>query len=168
MTDPPRGFISVYTHHLENGLRFPLDPFVAEVLVSYNISLAQLTPKSMRHIIGFRWACDFINFSCSVVVFRDLHEWVKNHASAGVTGYGWWSIVNRKAKKKSDPSYTTAHPYVISDHNWKGEWLLVRVPMDPKYPNFYRPPKWFVNPDPDVVGVSAPNRNSDNYQHLLL
>lgn len=55
VTHPPRGFVSVYTRHLEYRLRFPLDPFVADVLVGYNITLDQLNPKSMRYIIGFRW-----------------------------------------------------------------------------------------------------------------
>ncbi|XP_056698522.1 uncharacterized protein [Spinacia oleracea] len=166
VTHPPRGFISVYTHHLENGLRFPLDPFVSEVLVSYNISLAQLTPKSMRHIIGFRWVCDFVNFPCSVAIFRDLHDLVLNHASKG-DGYGWWTIVNKKSRKRGDPNYITAYPYLSSDHNWKTEWLLVRVPTDPKHPNFYRPPKWFVAPDPDMRGVAAPDRNHRHYVDLL-
>ncbi|XP_056693120.1 uncharacterized protein [Spinacia oleracea] len=166
VTHPPRGFISVYTHHLENGLRFPLDPFISELLVSYNISLAQLTPKSMRHIIGFRWVCDFINFPCSVAVFRDLHDLSFNHASKG-DGYGWWTIINKRSRRKGEPNYITAYPYLSSDHNWKTEWLFVRVPTDPKHPHFYRPPKWFVTPDPDMRSVAAPDRNHHHYVDLL-
>ncbi|XP_021862089.1 uncharacterized protein [Spinacia oleracea] len=166
VTHSPKGFISVYTHHLENGLRFPLDPFISELLVSYNISLAQLTPKSMRHIIGFRWVCDFVNFPCPVAIFKDLHDLSFNHASKG-DGYGWWTIVNKKSRRKGEPNYITAYPYLSSDHNWKTEWLLVRVPTDPKHPNFYRPPKWFVKPDPDMSGVGSPDRNHQHYVDLL-
>lgn len=27
-----------------------------------------------------------------------------------------------------------AHPYLSSDKEWKGKWLLVRVPLDPRHP----------------------------------
>lgn len=40
VTRSPLGFIAFYTHHLDYGLRFPLDPFVTRVLQEYNISLA--------------------------------------------------------------------------------------------------------------------------------
>lgn len=71
---PPREHITVYAHNFEYGLRFSLDEFVYDVLIGYNISLVQLTPKSMHHIIGFHWVFDFLNFPLDVAIFTDLHE----------------------------------------------------------------------------------------------
>lgn len=50
---PPQGEIVVYQHMLEFGLSFPLDPFIIRLLSAYNICLAQLCAKSIRHVINY-------------------------------------------------------------------------------------------------------------------
>lgn len=115
VTWPPPGFIVVYTTHFDYGIRFSLDSLLSRVVMEYNISLAQLTPKSMRHIIVFRWVCEYLSFPTSLRIFRELRELQRNTN----VGLGWWNIVNKKAKK-GEPSYLIAYPYLSSVHEWKG------------------------------------------------
>lgn len=37
---PPPGYVGVYTRQLQYGIRFPLDPFVRDILIKYRISCA--------------------------------------------------------------------------------------------------------------------------------
>lgn len=55
----------------------------------------------------------------------------------------------------------------FSDKDLKGKWLNFRAPVDPKHPNFYRPPKWHVEVDPDMSGVGASDRGNTDYSNLL-
>lgn len=52
INNPPLGRLGVYEEACEAGLRFPLLPFIVELLGSYKIPLYILTPNSIRHIVG--------------------------------------------------------------------------------------------------------------------
>ncbi|XP_056690381.1 uncharacterized protein [Spinacia oleracea] len=160
-TRPPPGFIAVYLHHFDYGLRFPLDPFIARLLNEYNISLAQLTSKSMRHIIRYRWMCDYLSYPPSIEVFQEMHELVRNSNDA----HGWWTITNKRSRK-GKRNYLNVFPYVSSVHEWKTHLLLVRVPVDPKHSYYYSPPKWFVRVDPTMSRVGSVD--PENTDHVVL
>lgn len=44
---PTPGAIAVYELYLKNGLRFPLHPFIPELLRAYKIALCQLMPNAL-------------------------------------------------------------------------------------------------------------------------
>lgn len=41
----PEGCVAVYKDSMETGLRFPLHPFVVEVLNAYNITVSEVYPN---------------------------------------------------------------------------------------------------------------------------
>ena len=53
--EPYTGFekLVVYKDQIEDGLRFPLDPFVKSLLNRYNIAPGQLHPNSYRILTGY-------------------------------------------------------------------------------------------------------------------
>ena len=53
VVDCPAGHVAVYAHHLEFGLRFPLDLVLVKILQAFNVCLAQLTPLAVRNIIAY-------------------------------------------------------------------------------------------------------------------
>ena len=118
---PPPGYIGVYTRQLQSGLRFPLHPFVTQVLNGYNISLCQLTPVSTRRVMTFLWVALFYGFDPSIHVFRQLHKLVENKQSNEHHGPGWWRIESRKG-------ILTTWPNDTSDKDWRGQWIWVRAP----------------------------------------
>ena len=124
--------------------------------------MAQLTPKSMRHIISFRWTCDFLGYPPSIEVFKEMHELARNQNAE----HGWWAISNKRLRK-GESQHITAFPYVSSVHNWKKQWLLVQVPVDPKHPHYYSPPKWFVRVDPEMSRVGPVDLGNPDHVALL-
>ncbi|GKV41019.1 hypothetical protein SLEP1_g48600 [Rubroshorea leprosula] len=52
------GWIPVYVDHFDAGLRFPLPGLVFDLLAEYELALTQLTPNSIRFIIGFMLLCE--------------------------------------------------------------------------------------------------------------
>ncbi|GKV05344.1 hypothetical protein SLEP1_g17369 [Rubroshorea leprosula] len=47
------GWVPVYVDHFEADLRFPLPGLIFDVLAEYELALSQLTPNSIKFIIGF-------------------------------------------------------------------------------------------------------------------
>lgn len=45
---PPRGYIMVYREQLRAGHRFPLYPLIQDILMYWNVALAQLSPNFIR------------------------------------------------------------------------------------------------------------------------
>ncbi|GKV50361.1 hypothetical protein SLEP1_g57068 [Rubroshorea leprosula] len=68
------GWIPVYVDHFEAGLRFPLPGLVFDLLADYELALTQLTPNSIRFIIGFMLLCARLEVPAKVIVFRSLFQ----------------------------------------------------------------------------------------------
>ena len=51
--DAPPGSVTIYQHFMYAGLRFPLFPFIPDLLDYYKIHISQLVPNVVRKIIGF-------------------------------------------------------------------------------------------------------------------
>ncbi|GKV28929.1 hypothetical protein SLEP1_g37915 [Rubroshorea leprosula] len=65
------GWIPVYVDHFDAGLRFPLPGLVYDLLADYELVLTQLTPNSIRFIIGFMLLCERLEVSAKAIVFRN-------------------------------------------------------------------------------------------------
>ena len=140
---PPEGYTAIYVRMFEFGLRLPLDDFVTAVLIAYNISLAQLTPMSIKRLMSFLWTCIFMGLRPTLEAFNGVF---KLAAITVADSKGWWSIQDRQGK-------LSAFPYVSSDKEWKGSWLWVRVPTKPNHPHLFGAPLKFTKPDPGMTAV---------------
>ncbi|OMO62056.1 Transposase (putative), gypsy type [Corchorus capsularis] len=60
----------VYRDSLVAGLRFPLHPFILELLNHYRLALHQLVPGSWRSIVGFITLCRALSHPALLNVFR--------------------------------------------------------------------------------------------------
>ncbi|GKV39831.1 hypothetical protein SLEP1_g47546 [Rubroshorea leprosula] len=67
-------WIPVYADHFDAGLRFPLPGLVFDLLANYELALTQLTPNSIRFIIGFMLLCERLEVSAKAIVFRSLFQ----------------------------------------------------------------------------------------------
>ncbi|GKV36258.1 hypothetical protein SLEP1_g44407 [Rubroshorea leprosula] len=68
------GWIPVYADHFDAGLRFPLPGLVFDLLADYELALTQLTPNSIRFIVGFMLLCARLEVPAKAIVFRSLFQ----------------------------------------------------------------------------------------------
>ncbi|GKU90838.1 hypothetical protein SLEP1_g4782 [Rubroshorea leprosula] len=68
------GWIPVYADHFDAGLRFPLPGFVFDLLAEYELALTQLTPNSIRFVMGFMLLCARLGVPAKAIVFRSLFQ----------------------------------------------------------------------------------------------
>ncbi|GKV49779.1 hypothetical protein SLEP1_g56511 [Rubroshorea leprosula] len=73
-TVSPTGWIPVYVDHFDAGLRFPLPGLVFDLLAEYELVLTQLTPNSIRFIMGFMLLCARLEVPAKAIVFRSLFQ----------------------------------------------------------------------------------------------
>ncbi|GKV47312.1 hypothetical protein SLEP1_g54224 [Rubroshorea leprosula] len=73
-TVSPTGWIPVYADHFDAGLRFPLPGLIFDLLAEYELALTQLTPNSIRFIIGFMLLCARLEVPAKAIVFRSLFQ----------------------------------------------------------------------------------------------
>lgn len=59
VTSGPAGYLAVY-ENLRASLRFPLLPFICNVLHRYNVVPAQLDPNSFQILVSFVILCHFL------------------------------------------------------------------------------------------------------------
>ncbi|CAO2822625.1 unnamed protein product [Amaranthus hypochondriacus] len=118
---PPPGYVGVYTRQVQFGLRFPLHPFVTQLLNGYIISLCQLTAASIRRVMTFLWVALFYAFDPNSHVFRKLHNLLLGNQSDNRHGLGWWRIEAQKW-------FLASWPNDSSDEDWRGQWIWVRAP----------------------------------------
>ncbi|GKV49003.1 hypothetical protein SLEP1_g55777 [Rubroshorea leprosula] len=66
------GWIPVYVDHFDAGLRFPLSGLIYDILSEYELALTQLTPNSIKFIVGFMLLCARLQIPAKAIVFRSL------------------------------------------------------------------------------------------------
>ncbi|GKU88073.1 hypothetical protein SLEP1_g2379 [Rubroshorea leprosula] len=66
------GWIPVYVDHFDTGLRFPLPWLIFNILAEYELALTQLTPNSIKLIVGFMLLCARLEILAKAIVFRSL------------------------------------------------------------------------------------------------
>ncbi|GLT99509.1 hypothetical protein SLE2022_169460 [Rubroshorea leprosula] len=81
------GWIPVYVDHFDAGLRFPLPGLVFDLLAEYELALTQLTPNSIRFIIGFMLLCERLEVPAKAIVFRSLFQCRLGPNSQGARWY---------------------------------------------------------------------------------
>ncbi|GKU87085.1 hypothetical protein SLEP1_g1536 [Rubroshorea leprosula] len=68
------GWTLVYADHFDAGLWFPLPGLIFDLLADYELALTQLTPNSIRFIIGFMLLCARLEVPAKAIVFRSLFQ----------------------------------------------------------------------------------------------
>ncbi|GKU88639.1 hypothetical protein SLEP1_g2876 [Rubroshorea leprosula] len=68
------GWIPVYVDHFDAGLRFPLPGLVFDLLAEYELALTQITPNSIRFIMGFMLLCARLEMPAKAIVFSGKME----------------------------------------------------------------------------------------------
>lgn len=92
--DCPAGHVALYAHHLEFGVRFPLDIVLAKIFQAFNVCLAQLIPLAVRNIVAYVWVCRYLGFPKTLNLFQRLH-WLRKN---GYAEKGWSSLMTVKDK----------------------------------------------------------------------
>ena len=88
---PPTGCLGVYEEALKASFRFPLHPFVVQLLNIYLISPFQITPNSWRFVIGFLSLCFLRNVQPIVNMFRACYPFKSLSKDES-----WWYFTLRK------------------------------------------------------------------------
>lgn len=120
-------YITVYQHHLEFGIHFPLHPFIHSILYEYNIFFYQFTPQSLRGIIWLVWYCEFFGFPLTLNVFRSCFG-----LRIPISSSGWCTFYNVNGTYCSIPKSNDLK-------DWKGTYYFVRVPTSIRHPH-----QWFA------------------------
>ncbi|GKV37977.1 hypothetical protein SLEP1_g45936 [Rubroshorea leprosula] len=87
------GWVPVYVDHFDAGLHFPLPGIIFDVLAKYELALSQLTPNSIKFIIGFMLLCERLGMLAKVAVFRSLFLC---RLCPSTSGTRWYYISGRK------------------------------------------------------------------------
>ncbi|GKU97610.1 hypothetical protein SLEP1_g10737 [Rubroshorea leprosula] len=87
------GWILVYVDHFDAGLRFPLPGLIFDLLADYELALTQLTPNSIRFIIGFMLLCARLEVPAKAIVFKSLF---KGRLCPNSRGAKWYYLSGRE------------------------------------------------------------------------
>ncbi|GKV19152.1 hypothetical protein SLEP1_g29445 [Rubroshorea leprosula] len=110
------GWVPVYVDHFEAGLRFPLPGLIFDVLAEYELALSQLTPNSIKFIIGFMLLCERLGMPTKAVVFRSLFLC---RLCPSTSGTRWYYISGREKMM----IFTNIRNKVA---RWKRQFVFVR------------------------------------------
>ncbi|XP_057247101.1 uncharacterized protein LOC104885076 [Beta vulgaris subsp. vulgaris] len=114
----PPGHFAVYRLALDAGLRFPLHPFISQLLQYYGIGHNQLAPNSWQNILTFLAVCNLKGKDPSLAAFTHIHYVAK--VPRTIEG-SWLSVCNRQG-------FLTSWDKTSKMHSWKGEFLFVQAP----------------------------------------
>lgn len=73
-SQPIDSWVPIYAEYFKVGLRFPILPFILEVLEYHNIVLNQLTPNSMRVLISFITKSRFVRVEPTIRLFHNFYQ----------------------------------------------------------------------------------------------
>ncbi|XP_057251779.1 uncharacterized protein LOC130591855 [Beta vulgaris subsp. vulgaris] len=114
----PSGHFAVYRLALDAGLRFPLHPFISQVLHYYGIGHNQLAPNSWQNILTFLAVCNLKGKNPSLAAFTHIHY--VSRVPRTFEG-SWLSVCNRQG-------FLTSWDKTSKMHSWKGEFLFIQAP----------------------------------------
>ena len=98
---PPMGWFYVYKDQLLAGVRFPLHPFLLDLLNHYQMPLAQIAPNGVRILIRFLLTYLENKVEPSVDLFRYFFQ-----LRRGVQAKGYRFFQSRMAWKIGTPKTT--------------------------------------------------------------
>ncbi|GKU89963.1 hypothetical protein SLEP1_g4031 [Rubroshorea leprosula] len=110
------GWVPVYVDHFDASLRFPLPGLIFDVLAEYELALSQLTPNSIKFIIGFMLLCERLGVPAKAVVFRSLFLC---RLCPSTSGTRWYYISGREKML----IFTNIRNKVA---RWKRQFVFVR------------------------------------------
>lgn len=73
VTDCLAGYVAIYAHMVDFGLRFFLDRFIVKIFWAWDICLSQLTLLGWRNQIAYAWTIGYKRFPGTLNMFRELH-----------------------------------------------------------------------------------------------
>ncbi|XP_077227709.1 uncharacterized protein LOC143860780 isoform X2 [Tasmannia lanceolata] len=107
--------VCIYEDSLKAGFRFPIHPFVMEVLRFYGLAPSQVAPNSWRIVVGFMYVMkEVLGRDPSVEVFRRCYRPIRNRSDS-------WIYLS----KQSDIRFIDGLPSSI--HGWKGRLFYVSL-----------------------------------------
>ncbi|GKV40898.1 hypothetical protein SLEP1_g48493 [Rubroshorea leprosula] len=110
------GWVLVYVDHFDADLCFPLPGLIFDVLAEYELTLSQLTPNSIKFIIGFMLLCERLGMPAKAVVFRSLFLCRLCPSTSGTR----WYYISGKEKMMI---FTNIRNKVA---RWKRQFVFVR------------------------------------------
>ncbi|GKV20137.1 hypothetical protein SLEP1_g30299 [Rubroshorea leprosula] len=110
------GWSPVYVDNFEAGLRFPLPGLVFDLLADYDLALTQLTPNSIRFIIGFMLLCARLEVPAKAIVFRSLFQCRLCPNSCGAK---WYYL----SKREKSQLFKNVKNKVA---RWKRQFIFIR------------------------------------------
>ncbi|KAK4424010.1 hypothetical protein Salat_1594400 [Sesamum alatum] len=114
-SNPPPGFLTVYSAQLLSGLKFPLPFLMVEIFNLLGIPPSQLLPNSYRLVVGFLLCSQLYGFSPSVENFLGVL------APKVTTGECFFYLSPR-------PGLTFLREKPSSHGAWKSHFFFVRKP----------------------------------------
>lgn len=146
------GCIPVYAAMLEAGVRFPLHPFIAELLRAYDLGIAQLTPNSWHNVVSFLAVCELNGVPASVNAFIAIH----NLLIAPKSREGCCLLSNKS-------EYVTAYNKPSKYKNWRSRFIYIKCSDSQEVERLSR---W--NPTPNFFGRSSipPRLSSEEWDFV--
>jgi hypothetical protein len=122
---PGKDEVVVFKSFFKDGLRFPLNKMIADVLKKFGIYLHQLTPNAIVRLSVYIWALrsqgvePFAEGFCRV---HELHYQTKARGDGLHENFGCYNFSYRKSTKFPVISYHSKWPA-----GWKSDWFYVKV-----------------------------------------
>ena len=152
-----RGYFGCYRAALDMGLRFPINPFVWDILEKYNIGLWQLTPNSWANIFGYLATCNIKGFKPDFCVFANMHSITKHAASCD----GWFVL-------STLPGYSVVVNKSSKWNNWKQRFYVMKTvhkDMAARFNMFNAEPLW-LGKDPHLERPPVDPRLADQLEYF--
>lgn len=111
---PPVGWLCVFEDQLKGGLRFPVPPFVCEVLNFFRIPLAQVVPNGIRILIRFLLTCLEKKVDPTIGLFRYFFQFKKAAQAPGCV-----TFASRGGFRVVTPD---------NNMGWKPRYFFARIP----------------------------------------
>ena len=121
---PPPGCTTVYYKSMEMGLRFPLTPFVKDLLNTYNLIISQISPNSWGGINAVQVICAMLSVRPTITLWRHMFKLVE--MMAGENGPGRWYFQARQGYKAvldlptSQKGFRREFAFVFYRGDWGG------------------------------------------------
>ena len=94
---PPPNCIAVYMPAFELGLRFPLHPFISELLKLLNVTIAEVYPNAWGCVTAFLMVCKVLKIKPTLTAFR--HIFRARLCPSEDHGAGWITLAHRRGYK---------------------------------------------------------------------
>ncbi|KAL2225554.1 UNVERIFIED_CONTAM: hypothetical protein Sindi_2917600, partial [Sesamum indicum] len=118
MHRPPPDFCAFSIKHLDAGLRFPLAPPLAAILIKLEICPMQISPNSISHIVLFIAIMEFLDVEPSFDNFWSLYSFTTSERS-GDKGFFYLSA-------KPDCRYLSTLKSNLGA--WLDRYIFIRLP----------------------------------------